>query len=233
MQQLILPFLVLALAGLALFTYQRNLQNGSSAVPSSAASPAAVRAPKSDPATAVVRLKNGNALSCTILSASGPTVVVGWKGGIVAFLKTEIEKIEWGKTLKETIYLKAAWLHAHNPVLRLKNEHVIDGAFIRIDPEHVVIREEPQKGSAIEYQVSKDRVGAIEFNPSQKEAAVTIWEGLTQKFPDITQYGHLVRIAETDPRGKPPVAFRKPGEGGGWNGILKDLYARLNERLRF
>lgn len=154
---------------------------------------------------AVVRLRNGNAISGVVIAAAGDTVVLQWQGGTVTLEKREIESVEWGKTLETPDGIALYWPYAQNPVFRLDNGNVIDGSVIELNEDFLVLREKVRHNGFIEYQVSKNRLRAIEFNPGRPEAIGSVSAALLSRFPRFGLYAPLVR---------PDTALRLLREGG-------------------
>ncbi len=194
MQQLSATLCACALLCMAVWTYRLGI--------TAAAGKPAAQDRKYDSAASggpkdIIRLKNGSRLVGHIVWSRGKTLVLTWEGGTVTLGKEEIKVIEWAKSGAsekdaETVY----WPYRHNPIVKLTNQHVLDGQIMEVRGEYIVLREELKTDSYIEYQIQRERIEAIEFSSFAAARSSTVQRALFQCFPKLSEYEALMKYSK-------------------------------------
>lgn len=156
---------------------------------------------------AVVRLKNGNAISGTLVFENDKKVVINWEGGDITLARAEISSIERGGRIKEDGGLLiqeaggAAWPHANSPVLQLTNGQVIDGEIGAVTPEIVSMKKDLGDGDVAYLDFPRPKIESLEFRPVRTDEDAKIEDDLRARFPKMRIHRQGLVVLFTDSEG--------------------------------
>ena len=163
--------------------------------------------PPVDKNQAVIYLKNGNAMSCTITYEDSKKVVANWQDGEIVLGRNEIAKIERSQSIHkgDGIIIATAedssgkWAYKSNPVVKLTNGQILDAAVSEIKGDTVILRQDLGDGAYAEHDIEKKRIESLEFRPVINEESQKIEKKLKEQFPKMGfhRFGMITLITDS------------------------------------
>lgn len=166
-----------------------------------------IRPSAADDKQVVIRLKNGSAISCRLISETPNQVVVEWEGGQVTFGRNEILGIDRKKSLGgdgiqiAEVVKKEAWAYHNNPVFRMTNGQIIDGALKNFDGKALTVAEDLGSGAFIDHEIPLQKLETLLFKQIENPESAKAEEKLRGLFPRMRVYREGMITLITDSEG--------------------------------
>lgn len=178
-----------------------NLKSDRSAKPASKEEAPPVSNPEN---MVTLYLKNGSAISGELAGETPTQYLVSWQGGLVSFMKSEVEKIDRKTVLPGMIQLnfqepEKEWPYQNPVVIKLTNGEILDAAIKTATRSQVVTKQALEGGGFIEQDIDRKKVESLLFKPVENPESKKIEENLKKQFSKMKFYreGNVTLVTDS------------------------------------